>query len=78
MKFKKKVKNNLKKEFGSKPVYNENYLKAKVKSYNEKIKTNFHDNKIPKEGSQFIYAYLQEILIDPVFEQVKIIILKCF
>ena len=29
MKFKKKVKNNLKKEFGSKPVYNENYLKAK-------------------------------------------------
>ena len=54
MKFKKKVKNNLKKEFGSKPVYNENYLKAKVKSYNEKIKTNFHDNKIPKEGSQFI------------------------
>ena len=26
----------------------------------------------------FIYAYLVEILIDPVFEQVKIIILKCF
>ena len=48
------VKNNLKKEFDSEPVYNEKYLKAKIKSYNGKINTNFHSNKIPKEGSQYI------------------------
>ena len=47
----KKVKNNIKKEFGSESVYNEKYLKAKVRSYNEKSKHNFHDNKVPKEGS---------------------------
>ena len=48
-----KVKTSLKKEFDSKPVYNEKYLKAKMKSYNGKINTNFHNNKIPREGSQF-------------------------
>ena len=49
-----KVKNILKKDFDSEPVYNEKYLKAKIKSYNGKINTNFHNDKIPKEGSQFI------------------------
>ena len=49
----------------SEPVYNEKYLKAKVKSYNQKIKSNFHYNKIPKEGSQFIC--LSVILIDSAF-----------
>ena len=48
-----KVKNRLREEFDSEPVYNEKYLKAKIKSYNEKINTNFHDNKI-KECSPFI------------------------
>ena len=50
----KKVKNSPKKEYDSEPVYNEKYLKAKVKSYNEKINTNFHENKIPNKGSHFI------------------------
>ena len=50
----KKVKNSLKKEYDSEPVYNEKYLKAKVKSYNEKINTNFQENKIPNTGSHFI------------------------
>ena len=50
-----KVKNSLKKEFDSEPVYNEKYLKAKIKSYNGKINTNFHGNKIPKKGSQLIW-----------------------
>ena len=53
------------KEFDSEPVYNEKYLKAKIKSYDGKIKTNFHNNKIPKEGSQFIC--LSVILIDSIF-----------
>ena len=43
-----KVKNSLKKEFESKPVYNEKYLKAKIKSYNGGSNINFHNNKIPK------------------------------
>ena len=38
-----KVKNTIKKK----------YLKAKIKSYNGKINTNFHNNEIPREGSQF-------------------------
>ena len=49
-----KVKNIIKKEVDSEPVYNEKYIKAKVKSYNGKIKTNFHNSKIPKEVSEFI------------------------
>ena len=53
------------KEFDSEPVYNEKYLKAKIKSHDGKIKTNFHNNKIPKEGSQFIC--LSVILIDSIF-----------
>ena len=40
----------MKKEFNSKPVYNEKYLKTKLKSYNGKIDTDFYNNKIPKEG----------------------------
>ena len=47
----KKVINTINKEFNSKPVYNEKYLKGKIKSYNGKINTNFHNSKIPKENS---------------------------
>ena len=64
-----KAKNCLKKEFHSEPVYNEKYLKAKMKSYNGKIDTNFHNNRIPKEGSQFIFLLV--ILIDYVFRTGK-------
>ena len=72
-----KVKNSNKKEFDSEPMYNEKDLKAKKNSYNGKITTNFHNNKIPKEGPQF--TCLSVILIGFFFlEQVKIIILTCF
>ena len=60
-----KGKSSIKKEFSSKPVYNEKYLKAKIKSYNRKINTNFHNNEILREGSQFIC--LSVILIDSIF-----------
>ena len=63
------MKNNVKKEFVSEPVYNEKHLVAKVKSYYGKINTNFHDNKIPTEGSQFIC--LSVILIDSVLRTGK-------
>ena len=59
----------MKKELDSKPVYNEKYLKAKIKSYNGKINANFHNNKIPRKGFQFIY--LSVILIDSVFRTGK-------
>ena len=55
MKFEKEVKNSIKKEFVSEPVYNEKYLKTKIKSYNRKTSTNFHKSKRPKEGSQCIF-----------------------
>ena len=64
-----KVKNSIKKEFDSEPVFNEKYLKAKIKAYNGKINTNFHNNKMPKEGSQFIC--LSVILIDSIFRTGK-------
>ena len=64
-----KVKNSIKKEFDSKPVYNEKYLEAKIKCYNGKINTNFYNNKIQREDSQFICLSL--ILIDSVFRTNK-------
>ena len=69
MNYQEKVKNSIRKEFDSVPVYNEKYLKAKAKSYNGKLNTNFHNNKIRKEGSQFIY--LSVILADSVFRTGK-------
>ena len=65
----KKVSNIIKKEFDSKPVYNEKYIKTKIKSCNEKLNTNFHNNEIPKEGSQCIC--LSVILIDSVYKKDK-------
>ena len=65
-----KVKNSIKKEFDSEPVHNQKYLKAKIKSYNGKINSNFRNNKISKESSQFIC--LSVILINSVFRTGKI------
>ena len=42
------VENSIKKEFDSELMYNEKYLKVWIKSYNEKINKNFHNNKKPK------------------------------
>ena len=59
----------IKKEFDSEPVFNEKCLKAERNFYNGKVNTNFHNNKIPKEGSKFIC--LSVILIDSVFRTSK-------
>ena len=64
MKFGKKLKAVSKENFIVEPVYNDKYLKAEIKSYNGKINTNFHDNKITKEGSNLIC--LSVILIESV------------
>ena len=39
-----KVSADIKREFHSKPVYNKNYLKTKVKSHGNEV-THFHDKK---------------------------------
>ena len=51
----KKASKNIKDEFDSEPVYNEKYLKTKIKSCKGKIVTNFHNKKISNEGSQYIF-----------------------
>ena len=64
-----KVKNSNKKEFDSKPAYNEKYIKAKIKSNNGQINTVSYNNKIPRKGSQFICLLV--ILINSVFRGSK-------
>ena len=66
-KFEKKLAITSKKEFNSELVYNEKYLKTKKKPCRRKISTNFHKNKIPKEGCQCIR--LSVILIDSVYRK---------
>ena len=64
----------IKKKFDSEAVYNEKDLKAKIKSCNGKINRNFHNIKIPKEGSQCVS--LSVILIDSVIDYLTDIIFK--
>ena len=45
------------KQYDSQPLYNEKYLRTKIKSYKGKTNTNFHNNKIPKKSSQCISVY---------------------
>ena len=60
-----KASNTIKKRFDS----DEKYLKTEIKSYKGKISTNFHIDKIPKEGSHCIW--LSAILIDSVLKMGK-------
>ena len=64
-----RVSNITKKEFDSNPVYDENYIKTKIQLYNGKINTHFNNNKIPKEG--FEYICLSVILLDSVYKKDK-------
>ena len=52
-----KVKNIIKKEFDSEPVYNEKYLKAKIKSY--KI-SNFDDSVFRTGKYYYLQVFLEE------------------
>ena len=69
-----KASNRMKKGFHSEPVYNGKYIKTKIKSYEEKINTNFYGDKVPKEGSQHIC--LSVILIGSVFRTEKKLLSK--
>ena len=61
-----KISNIKQKGFDSKPVYNEKKFKNKIKPYYDKINTNFHDNRMPKEG-----YHLSVMLLDSVFKKGK-------
>ena len=60
-----KVSNTTKKEFESSRVYNEKYLKTKIKFYDGKINTNSHGDKVPK--GRFQRVSLSVISIDSIF-----------
>ena len=51
-------------KFGSKPVYGDSdkYIKTKIKSYGNKINTNFQGKKIPKENTS--HKFLSLIMLD--------------
>ena len=48
------TKNKLGIQFHSKPIYEERYLKVKVKKFDGVVKTNFLSNGIPKENMHYI------------------------
>ena len=45
-----KINNLLKKGFDSEPVYNDKYIKTKIKIYSNRVYTNFQYNKIRKDN----------------------------
>ena len=47
------IKNKLNIKFHSQPIYENKYLKAKVREFNGNIKTNFLGNDIPKENMYY-------------------------
>ena len=47
------IKNKLDIEFHSQPIYENKYIKAKVREFNGNIKTNFLGNDIPKENMYY-------------------------
>ena len=48
-----KIKETLSIKFHSMPVYDEKYIKAKVREFNGVIKTNFLGDEVPKENKHY-------------------------
>ena len=71
-----KVSNSMKNRFECHPVYNKKHIKTKMKCYEGKINSNFHGDKMPKVGFQYIF--LSVILIDSVFRNGENYYLKSF
>ena len=59
----------IKEKFHSMPVYNETFIKAKVREFDSVIKTNFLDGKVPKENMH--YKCIGCITIDSVMRMEK-------
>ena len=49
-----KIKMTLSIKFHSNPIYDEKYIKAKIREFNGVTKTNFLSNEVPKEGVHYI------------------------
>ena len=64
-----KIKEKLNIKSDSMPVYDEKYMKAKVRKFNDMIKTNFLGDKIPKESMD--YTCIACITIDFVMRMEK-------
>ena len=60
------IKGKLNIKFHSMPVYDEKYMKDKVREFNGVIKTNFLGDEIPKESMH--YTYIASITIDSVMK----------
>ena len=60
------IKNKLDIEFHSQPIYENKYIKAKVREINGNIETNFLGNDIPKENT--CYTCIACITIDSVLQ----------
>ena len=63
------IKNKLSIKFHSKPIYEQKYLKAKVREFDGVIKTNFLDNDMPKENMH--YTCIACVTIDSVMRMDK-------
>ena len=63
------IKNKLGIKFHSEPVYDETYIKAKVREFDGKIKTNLLGNEVPKENMH--YTCIVCITIDSVMRMDK-------
>ena len=64
-----KIKNKLSIKFNGEPVYDEKYIKAKVRKFDGVIKTNFFGDKVPKENEN--YTCIACIIIDSVMRREK-------
>ena len=63
------IKNKLGIKFHSKPIYEQKYLKAKVREFGSVIKTNFLGNDVPKEN--MYYTCIACITIDSIMRKDK-------
>ena len=63
------IKNKLSIKFHSKPIYDQKYLKAKVREFDGVIKRNFLGNDMPKENMH--YTCIACITIDSVMRMDK-------
>ena len=63
------IKNKLGIKFKSQPIYNQKYLKAKVREFDGVIKTNFWGNNTPKENMH--YTCIACVTIDSVMRMDK-------
>ena len=52
-----KIKSLVEKEFNNEPVYNDKYIKTKIKIFNDRVYTNFQHNKIPK-GNEYLCMFI--------------------